>query len=53
MTDLGDDTDRLLRGAAVGAAVVWGLDELLRGVTPFRRMLGAGVLAYQMVALSR
>ncbi len=47
------DADVLLRGVAAGALLVWSLDELLRGVTPFRRLLGAGVLAYQVVALLR
>jgi hypothetical protein len=38
----------LQRGAAVATAVVsiwWGVDELARGVNPFRRALGAGGLA--------
>jgi hypothetical protein len=38
---------------AVGtvALVVWALDELVRGVNPFRRLLGAGVLVTQGVGL--
>jgi hypothetical protein len=38
---------------AVGtvALVVWALDELVRGVNPFRRLLGAGVLLTQGVGL--
>ena len=35
----------LLDGVALGAIVWWGVDELLRGVNPWRRLLGAGVLA--------
>jgi hypothetical protein len=38
----------LQRGAAVATALVstwWGVDELARGVNPFRRALGAGGLA--------
>jgi hypothetical protein len=34
----------LLRVLAVAALVVWAIDELVRGVNPFRRILGAAVL---------
>lgn len=34
--------------AGRGALVVWALDELVRGVNPFRRLLGAVVLAAQI-----
>lgn len=34
-----------------GALVVWALDELCRGVNPWRRCLGAAVLAYQVATL--
>ena len=34
-----------LRWIATAALVFWGLDELFRGVNPFRRMLGALMLA--------
>ncbi len=34
-----------------GALIVWALDELVRGASPFRRVLGALVLAYQVVML--
>lgn len=43
------DTELRLVGAA--ALLVWGLDELLRGVSPFRRVLGAIVLGWQVVGL--
>ena len=36
------------RGVGSVALVVWALDELLRGVNPFRRALGAVVLAAQL-----
>jgi hypothetical protein len=29
---------------AIGALTVWGLDELIRGVNPFRRLLGLASL---------
>ena len=34
-----------------GALLVWGLDELVRGVNPFRRVLGLGVSGWQVVGL--
>jgi len=34
-----------------GALVVWALDELLRGVSPVRRLLGAVVLTAQLIGL--
>lgn len=34
-----------------GALIVWALDELTRGASPFRRVLGALVLIYQLVVL--
>lgn len=36
---------------ATGALLVWALDELIRGVNPWRRALGAGVLIFQVVGL--
>ena len=35
------------------ALVWWGVDELVRGVNPWRRVLGTTVLAVQLVALLR
>jgi hypothetical protein len=40
-----------LRGIGTGALLVWALDELLRGASPFRRVLGAVVLAGQLWAM--
>lgn len=34
-----------------GALIVWALDELIRGASPFRRLLGAMVLVMQLVGL--
>jgi hypothetical protein len=34
-----------------GALVVWALDEVVRGASPFRRLLGAVVLVGQLVHL--
>jgi hypothetical protein len=43
----------LLRWISTGALVVWAGDELLRGVNPFRRLLGAGVIALTAWSLLR
>lgn len=40
--------DRELVWAGRGALIAWALDELVRGVNPFRRLLGAVVLAVQI-----
>lgn len=36
-----------------GALVVWALDEVVRGASPFRRTLGAAVLVAQLAMLVR
>jgi hypothetical protein len=38
-----------LRLLAAGALIWWALDELLRGVNPWRRFLGGAVLAGQIL----
>ncbi|MFA5884640.1 MAG: hypothetical protein WDA60_12370 [Acidimicrobiia bacterium] len=43
--------DTVLAVVATVALVVWALDELIRGVNPWRRALGAVVLAWQVVGL--
>jgi len=43
----------VLRWVSTGALVVWAGDEVLRGVNPFRRMLGAGVLVLTAWSLLR
>ncbi len=40
--------DSELRWIASGALIVWGLDELVRGDAPWRRLLGAVVLGWQL-----
>lgn len=36
---------------AQGALIAWSLDELIRGASPFRRVLGAVVLVAELVTL--
>ncbi|MBA3234271.1 MAG: hypothetical protein H0T17_10070 [Propionibacteriales bacterium] len=50
---LWDDRAQELRWVGSGALMVWALAELTRGQSPFRRTLGAAVLAYELVSLSR
>lgn len=49
LLDVLPDREQELRGVGTGALVVWALDELVRGATPFRRLLGAVVLGWQLV----
>lgn len=43
------DRAQLLSGIATGALLVWSLDEVFRGVSPIRRIMGAVVLAAVVV----
>jgi hypothetical protein len=45
-------TETVLRAAADVALVVWAIDELARGVNPFRRILGAAVLLLTIANLA-
>lgn len=47
----GDRLDSQLGNVGMGALIVWGLDELIRGVNPFRRLLGAIVLGWEIFQL--
>ncbi|MEO6419808.1 MAG: hypothetical protein ABIP39_10400 [Polyangiaceae bacterium] len=38
----------VLRWIACGALLAWGLDELLRGANPFRRVVGAIAVGYEI-----
>jgi hypothetical protein len=48
---LGSARSATLAGVGRGALVVWALDELVRGASPFRRVLGAAVLVLQLIRL--
>lgn len=41
----------LMAGVGGGALLVWALDEVRRGASPFRRTLGGGVLVGQLTSL--
>jgi hypothetical protein len=43
--------DHALAAVQAGALIWWGGDELIRGVNPWRRMLGAGALVWEVVAV--
>jgi hypothetical protein len=45
-------TEHVLRLLADVALLVWALDELVRGVNPFRRILGLVVIAGTIVSLT-
>ena len=47
-----DRVDTELRYVGSGALIVWGLDEAVRGVNPFRRALGGLVLLWQAAGLA-
>ncbi len=40
-----------IAGVGGGALLVWAFDEVIRGASPFRRLLGAAVLGTQIVSL--
>jgi len=48
----GSTAQDLLGWAIRGLWLVWGADELVRGVNPWRRALGLGVIAWQIVAVA-
>jgi len=43
----------VLSDVASGAIIVWSLDEIVRGVNPWRRLLGAVVLAASILSIIR
>lgn len=36
-----------------GGLIIWGADEIIRGVNPWRRCLGAAVIVYEVMTLLR
>jgi hypothetical protein len=46
-----DSHDFELRWIGSGALIVWGLDELVRGHAPWRRLLGVIVLGWELWGL--
>lgn len=51
MLDLAADHASTVEGIGHGALLVWAVDELARGASPFRRALGLVVLVVQLLAL--
>jgi len=49
--NLSDDHAATVNGVRHGALLVWSLDELVRGASPFRRVLGAVILVVQLAGL--
>ena len=49
--DLSPAHATLAADISTGALLVWALDEVLRGASPFRRALGGGVLVGQLTSL--
>lgn len=49
--DPGGIAETLLKGAATTAILIWAADELVRGVNPWRRALGAVVMLSQLARL--
>lgn len=47
----GQQREDALAGIGRGALIVWALDELVRGATPARRLLGALVLGVLLVGV--
>ena len=50
--DLSAPHSTAVDGIPRGALLVWAVDEVVRGSSPFRRLLGAVVLAFQLVSLA-
>lgn len=50
--DLSTTHATAVAGVRHGALLVWALDEVVRGASPFRRVLGAVTLAAQLVMLA-
>jgi hypothetical protein len=48
---LGADRSATIAGIGRGALIVWALDELVRGTSPIRRLLGVVVLVGQLASL--
>jgi hypothetical protein len=48
---LGSDRSATVAAIGSGALVAWALDELVRGASPVRRIIGAVVLGAQLVRL--
>lgn len=47
----GSTLEEVARGAVTGLWIYWGADELIRGVNPWRRLLGSLVIVAQVLPM--
>lgn len=52
LAPLSTDDQRRVRDIGHGALIVWAIDEIVRGASPFRRALGAVVLIGQLIVVT-
>jgi len=53
LVDVLPERERELGWIGSGALIVWGVDEVVRGATRFRRLLGAVVVVWQVTRFVR
>jgi hypothetical protein len=46
-----DKLGTVLNVVVTGGLLIWAADEIVRGVNPWRRCLGAGVFAYELTTI--
>lgn len=51
LTNEGSTLDQVIEVGTTGLWFYWGFDELIRGVNPWRRSLGLGVIGWQSLSL--
>ena len=51
VADRGSTVDDIAAGAFTALLLYWGADEIIRGVNPWRRLLGTAVVAWQVTSL--
>ena len=51
-TTEGSTVDDVMGWATRGLWLVWATDELVRGVNPWRRVLGVAVIVWQVIAIA-
>lgn len=51
LTRDGSTPDQIIQAGTTALWLYWGFDELIRGVNPWRRALGLGVIGWQSLRL--